>query len=446
MILTENLFKISLITDYFKTNPNRFILESVFAMRSILHIDMNNFYASVECLYRPEIRNFPVAVAGDPLNRHGIILAKNMLAKKLGVTTGEAIWEAKLKAPELVLVPPDYKKYLRFSRMAREIYYEYSDQVEAFGLDENWIDLTGSLQYLRSDPVSIANTIRRRVKEELGVTVSVGVSFNKIFAKLGSDLKKPDATTVIAYENFRDIVWPLPVGDLLYVGRTTAKRLELITVNTIGDLARTDVSILKRKLGKWGEVLWLFANGQDTSPVRRISESEQIKSIGNGTTCPRDLTTEQDVRLVFTVLAESVAARLRDCCMKCRGVQIFLRDSSLFTISRQKKMELPCCTSAPILETAMELLRLHYRWHKPLRSVSLSAIYLVTANKHTQLSLFDDTAERLLVQEQIEKTVDELRYRFGHNAVLRASALLDPKLTGFNPREDHTIHPYSYFR
>jgi DNA polymerase-4 len=415
-------------------------------MRSILHIDMNNFYASVECLYRPEIRNFPVAVAGDPLNRHGIILAKNMLAKKLGVTTGEAIWEAKLKAPDLVLVPPDYKKYLRFSRMAREIYYEYSDQVEAFGLDENWIDLTGSLQYLRSDPVSIANTIRRRVKEELGVTVSVGVSFNKIFAKLGSDLKKPDATTVIAYENFRDIVWPLPVGELLYVGRAMAKRLELIAVNTIGDLARTDVSILKRKLGKWGEILWLFANGQDTSPVRRISESEQIKSIGNGTTCPRDLTTEQDVRLVFTVLAESVAARLRDCCMKCRGVQIFLRDSSLFTISRQKKMELPCCTSAPILETAMELLRLHYRWHKPLRSVSLSAIYLVTANKHTQLSLFDDTAERLLVQEQIEKTVDELRYRFGHNAVLRASALLDPKLTGFNPKEDHTIHPYSYFR
>ena len=216
-------------------------------MRSILHVDMNNFYASVECLYRPEIRNFPVAVAGDPLNRHGIILAKNMLAKKLGVTTGEAIWEAKLKAPGLVLVPPDYKKYLRFSRMAREIYYEYSDQVEAFGLDENWIDLTNSLPYLHNDPVSIADTIRRRVKEELGVTVSVGVSFNKIFAKLGSDLKKPDATTVIPYEHFRDIVWPLPVRDLLYVGRSTARKLELIAVNTIGDLACMDVEILKRR-------------------------------------------------------------------------------------------------------------------------------------------------------------------------------------------------------
>jgi DNA polymerase-4 len=330
--------------------------------------------------------------------------------------------------------------------MAREIYYEYSDQVEAFGLDENWIDLTNSLPYLHNDPVSIANTIRQRVKEELGVTVSVGVSFNKIFAKLGSDLKKPDATTVIPYEHFRDIVWPLPVSDLLYVGRSTARKLELIAVNTIGDLACMDVEILKRRLGKWGEILWLFANGMDTSPVRKISESEQIKSIGNGTTCPRDLQTEQDVRLVFTVLAESVAARLRDCCMKCQGVQIFLRDNSLFTISRQKKMEFPCCTSAPILETAMELFRQHYSWHKPLRSVGLSAIYLVTAYKHMQLSLFDDTAEQLLIQEQIEKTVDMLRYRFGHNAVLRASALLDSKLTGFNPKEDHTIHPYSYFR
>ena len=415
-------------------------------MRSILHVDINNFYASVECLYRPEIRNFPVAVAGDPLNRHGIILAKNMIAKKLGVTTGEAIWEAKLKAPGLVLVPPDYKKYLRFSRMAREIYYEYSDQVEAFGLDENWIDLTHSLQYLHSDPVSIANTIRQRVKEELGVTVSVGVSFNKIFAKLGSDLKKPDATTEIPYEHFQEIVWPLPVSDLLYVGKATAKKLELLAVNTIGNLARMDVAVLKRRLGKWGEILWFFANGMDTSPVRKISESEQIKSIGNGTTCPRDLKTEQDVQLVFTVLAESVAARLRDCCVKCQGVQIYLRDNSLFTISRQKKMEFPCCTSAPILEAAMELFRQHYRWHKPLRSVSLSAIYLVTANQHMQLSLFDDTAEQLLVQEQIEKTIDMLRYRFGHDAIMRASALLDKKLTGFNPKEDHTIHPYSYFR
>ena len=298
-------------------------------MRSILHVDMNNFYASVECLYRPEIRSYSVAVAGDPLNRHGIILAKNMIAKKLGVTTGEAIWEAKLKAPGLVLVPPDYKKYLRFSRLARQIYYEYSDQVEAFGLDENWIDLTNSLQYLHQEPIVIADTIRQRVKEELGVTVSVGVSFNKIFAKLGSDMKKPDATTAIPYERFKEIVWPQPVGDLLYVGRATQRKLEVIAVNTIGDLACMDVEILRCKLGKWGEILWLFANGMDTSSVRKIGEREQIKSIGNGTTCPRDLITDQDVKLVFTVLAESVAARLRDCGLKCQGVQIFLRDNRI---------------------------------------------------------------------------------------------------------------------
>ena len=415
-------------------------------MRSVLHVDMNNFYASVECLYRPEIRNFPVAVAGDPLNRHGIILAKNMLAKKLGVTTGEAIWEAKLKAPGLVLVPPDYKKYLRFSRMAREIYYDYTDQVEAFGLDENWCDITGSLHMLNKDPVAIADAIRKRVKAELGVTVSVGVSFNKIFAKLGSDMKKPDATTFIPYERYQEIVWPRPVNELLYVGKSTHRKLQDIAVNTIGDLARIDTDILTQKLGKWGNVLWLFANGMDTAPVRKIGESEQIKSIGNGTTCPRDLTTDQDVRLVFTVLAESVAARMRDCGVKCQGVQIFLRDNTLFSISRQKKMEYPCCTSVPLIETAMELFRQNWRWQKPLRSLGLSAIYLVTADKHIQLSLFNDTAERLLIQEEIARAVDSIRFRYGHEAILRASSLLDRKLTGFNPKEEHTIHPYSYFR
>lgn len=256
-------------------------------MRSILHVDCNNFYASVECLYRPEIRDFPVAVAGDPEARHGIILAKNMMAKKLGVTTGEAIWEAKLKAPGLVLVPPDYKKYLRFSRMAREIYGEYTEQVESFGLDECWLDITGSLPMLYKDPVTIAHEIRQRVKEELGITVSVGVSFNKIFAKLGSDLKKPDAVTVIPYENFQEIVWPLPVGDLLYVGSATRRKLELVAVNTIGDLARYDRELLRWKLGKWGLILHDFANGLDTAPVRCIGEAEQIKSIGNGITCHR---------------------------------------------------------------------------------------------------------------------------------------------------------------
>lgn len=417
-------------------------------MRKILHVDCNNFYASVECLYHPEIRKYPVAVAGDPENRHGIILAKNMIAKKMGVTTGEAIWEAKQKAPGLVLVPPDYRKYLRFSRMAREIYSEYSDQVEAFGLDENWIDLTDSLQYLHSDPVSIANSIRERVKRELGITVSVGVSFNKIFAKLGSDLKKPDATTVIPYETFRDIVWPLPVSDLLYVGPATTRKLQLVAVNTIGDLARYDRELIRWKLGKYGEILHDFANGLDTAPVRRIGESEQVKSVGNGITCHRDLETDQDVLLVFQVLADSVAARLRELGMKAKVVQIFLRDNALASCTRQKQMEMPVCTSVPLVDAAMDLFHSYWRWQRPLRGLGLSAINLVVGSgKDTfQLSLFDDDVERMLSLEKLEKTVDWIRFRYGHNAVLRASSLLDKKLTGFSPKEDHTIHPYSYFR
>ena len=223
-------------------------------MRTILHIDMNNFYASVECLYRPEIRDFPVAVAGDPLNRHGIILAKNMLAKKLGVKTGEAIWQAKLKAPNLVTVPPDFRKYLKFSRLARQILYDYTDQIEPFGIDENWIDVTGS-KLLCGDGSSIANSIRQRIKEELGITVSIGVSFNKIFAKLGSDMKKPDAVTVIPHDKFKDIIWPLPVSELLYVGKSTQRKLTSRGIMTIGDLANYPVDLLVDMLGKWGEVL-----------------------------------------------------------------------------------------------------------------------------------------------------------------------------------------------
>ena len=283
-------------------------------MRTILHIDMNNFYASVECLYRLEIRDFPVAVAGDPLNRHGIILAKNMLAKKLGVKTGEAIWQAKLKAPNLVTVPPDFRKYLKFSRLARQILYDYTDQIEPFGIDENWIDVTGS-KLLCGDSSAIANSIRQRIKEELGITVSIGVSFNKIFAKLGSDMKKPDAVTVIPHDKFKDIIWPLPVSELLYVGKSTQRKLTSRGIMTIGDLANYPVDLLVDMLGKWGEVL----------------------------------------------------------------------------------------------------------------------------------SLFDDN-DKLIQQENLAHTIDALRSRFGHDIVLKASCLLDTKLTGFNPKEDHTIHPVSYFR
>ena len=413
-------------------------------MRTILHVDMNNFYASVECLYRPEIRHLPVAVAGDPLNRHGIILAKNMIAKKLGVKTGEAIWEAKLKAPNLVTVPPDFRKYLKFSRHARQILYDYTDQIEPFGIDENWIDVTGS-KLLCGDGAAIANSIQLRIKEELGITASIGVSFNKIFAKLGSDMKKPDAVTVIPHDKFKDIVWPLPISELLYVGRSTQRKLNSRGVLTIGDLANYPVEYLVSTLGKWGEILSLFANGKDTAPVRKLNESSAVKSIGNGTTCPRDLLDNQDVKLVFTVLAESVAARLRDYGLKCTGVQIHLRDNKLYSITRQKKIKKPSYLSTDILDAAMELLVNSYDWQNPLRSVGVRAIDLVTENTYMELSLFDDN-DKIIEQENLAHTIDSLRKRFGHNSILRASCLLDSSLTGFNPKEDHTIHPVSYFR
>ena len=413
-------------------------------MRSILHVDMNNFYASVECLYRPEIRHLPVAVAGDPLNRHGIILAKNMIAKRLGVKTGEAIWEAKQKAPKLVTVPPDFAKYLKFSRLARDILYDYTDQIEAFGLDENWADVTGSLSIFGSAH-DIAELIRKRVKDELGITVSIGVSFNKIFAKLGSDYKKPDAITDITPENFRSFVWPLPASDLLYVGKATSRKLTSIGITTIGGIAKCPKDVLCRKLGKWGEVLWLFANGLDTAPVRLLGQEAAVKSVGNGITCPRDLTADEDVQLVFTVLAESVAARLRDYNLKCTGVEIQIRDKYLYYMTRQQKISRPTFLSSDIIAAAMQLFSANYRWFYPVRAVALRGINLVTADTLVELSIFEDE-NRNLAAENLARTIDDLRKRFGHDSILRASSLLDRNLTGFNPKEDHTIHPVSYFR
>jgi DNA polymerase IV len=251
--------------------------------RTILHVDINNYYASIECLYRPEIRDKPVIVGGDVEARHGIVLAKNNIAKKAGIKTGDAIWQAKQKCAGLIVVPPDFRKYLRFSRMARAIYADYTDQIESFGIDEGWCDVTGSIR-LFGDGQHIADTIRQRMKNELGVTVSVGVSFNKIFAKLGSDMKKPDVTTVINEDNFKQLVWPLPVGELLYVGRSTRRKLESRAIFTIGDLAHTDSHNLKLLLGVWGETLWQFANGLDSAPVKRAGVESIVKSIGNSTT------------------------------------------------------------------------------------------------------------------------------------------------------------------
>lgn len=413
-------------------------------MRTILHVDLNNFYASIECLYNPALRNKAVAVAGDPKNRHGIVLAKNMPAKKMGVKTGEAIWQAKEKVPDLICVPPHYDKYLRFSRAARKIYYRYTNQVESFGIDEAWLDVTGSENLFGSGP-DIAEKIRRTMKDELGLTVSIGVSWNKIFSKFGSDYKKQNAVTCITKENFKDIVWPLPVSELLYVGKATAYKLNRRAIFTIGDLAARDPALLKLTLGKWGLILSDFARGLDSSPVRTIDERSAIKSIGNGVTTPRDITNADDAKLVFICLAESVAARLRESGLKCTGVEITLRDNTLYTVNRQMQLPCPTCYSEDIINAAMQLLYRNYDFYtgKHLRSLGVRGINLVTADAGIQLDLFrkDDLDKK----EKLAKTVDQLRYRFGHNAVLRAAMLLDDALR-INPKDDHVIHPYSFFR
>ncbi|MCX7780512.1 MAG: DNA polymerase IV [Negativicutes bacterium] len=410
--------------------------------RTILHVDLNNFYASVECLYRPELRGLPVAVSGDAGARHGIILAKNNLAKGYGVKTGEAIWQARQKCPGLVCVPPDYRKYLRFSRLARAIYADFTDQIEPFGIDEAWLDVTSSIN-LFGDGVRIANAIRRRLREELGITGSVGVADNKIFAKLGSDMNKPDATTLITAENFRDKVWPLPAGELLYIGRSTRQKLANRGIFTIGDLARRDVHMLRLLLGVWGETLWHFANGLDVSPVRHVGEESFIKSVGNSTTTPRDLMNDEDVKMIVFVLAESVAARLRRHGFKCKTVAIYVRNSELSSFERQGKLSAPSFVSTDIAQKAMDLFKEHYRWDKPIRSIGVRGADLVTADSLVQLDLF---AKDKAVEERLERAVDSIRRRFGPYSIQRCALLQDRKLTGFNPKDEHVIHPVSFFR
>ena len=409
--------------------------------RIILHSDLNNFYASVECLYHPEYRGKPLAVLGDPEARHGIVLAKNYEAKSRDVRTGDPKWMAEQKCPGIVFVPPHYELYMKHSRLVRQIYSEYTDQVEPYGLDECWLDVTGSTRLFGSGE-EIADKIRKRVKSELGVSVSVGVSFNKIFAKLGSDLKKPDATTVIECDRFKEVVWPLPVKELLYVGRATHNKLKRRGISTIGDLANAHPESLKFWLGKMGIVLWQFANGLDTSPVSNIGAKSLIKTVGNSTTAPRDLISDEDIRIILTVLCESVSARLREYGFICRTVQLGIRDNELEWIERQGKLEIPNRTAKSIFELSFALYKKHANG-KPVRSLSVRACDQEPVD-FMQLSLLPET-RRLEKQEELESVVDGLRSRFGHFSVQRGIMLTDRKLSDLDPKGEHIIHPMSFF-
>lgn len=413
------------------------------ARRVILHADMNNFYASVECLYNPAIRGFPVAVCGDPDARHGIVLAKNYLAKHQGVITGQAIWQAKQTCPSLVVVRPDYRKYLRFAKLARAMYAQYTDQIEPFGLDEAWLDVTGSVA-MQGNGQSIADELRLRIRDELGITASIGVADNKIFAKLGSDMKKPDATTVITQGNYRDKVWPLPVEELLYVGRATRRKLSCWNIKTIGDLARCDLALLQKNLGKWGHTLWSFANGLDVSPVMQQDESSLIKSIGNSTTTPRDLTCFEDVKVVFSMLCESVASRLREHDFVCRTLQIYVRDKHLACFERQGKLPRPTQLADDLCNSSLHLFAQSYDWQSPIRSLGVRATDLDGLHTPLQLDFLPD-ARKQARSLQLAQSVDDIRRRFGHFSIQRALMLTDRPLTKISPKDDHIIHPVSFF-
>ena len=387
--------------------------------RVILHCDQNCFFASVELLSHPDLRDVPMAVCGDPASRHGIILAKNEPAKRFGIQTAETVWQARRKCPSLVLLPPHHKLYREYSVRVNELYGQYTDLVEPFGIDESWLDITGSMHLFGGDPVAIADELRRRVREELGLSISVGVSFNKIFAKLGSDYKKPDATTLISPENWQEIVWPLPVGAMLFVGRSAQRTLAQYGVETIGQLAACRPEMLEKLLGKLGRQMHEYANGLDRSPVRPQAEREPVKSVGNGTTFPHDLTRWEEVRAGLAALSDSVAMRLRRQGLYCSGVQVTIKDSSFCSISRQKRLESPTRLMKDIQRAAMELTRSAWRAPTPIRMLTVTALHITeSAESFEQLDLLGaGRAVSDARQEKLESAVRAIRDKFGDGSI-----------------------------
>ncbi len=387
--------------------------------RIILHCDLNCFYASVELLSHPDLRDIPTAVCGDPSSRHGIILAKNEPAKQMGVKTAETIWQAKKKCPSLVLLPPHHDLYREYSKKVNAIYEEYTDLVEPFGIDESWLDVTGSLHLFGGDAKALADALRERMKRELGLTLSVGVSFNKVFAKLGSDYKKPDATTVISRENWRKIVWPLPVSDLLYVGSAARKLLKQYGVTNIGQLAACRPEMLESVMGKMGLQLYEYANGLDCDRVRSRYEAEPVKSVGNGTTFSKNLTTRDEVHSGLAMLADSVATRLRHYGLYAGGIQVTIRDPEFRDRSRQIQLTTPTHLIRDLTQTSMDLLDTLWTPPAPIRALTVTAINLAQEGEaFEQVDLFSAGStpkkERL---EKLEAAMDRIRGKYGTDAI-----------------------------
>lgn len=385
----------------------------------ILHCDLNNFYASVECILHPELKGKAVAVCGDPEKRHGIVLAKSEKAKFAGVKTGEPIWQAKQKCPDLTVVPPTYGEYVKYSKIVREIYTRYTSEVESFGLDECWLDVTGCRKLFGSGE-EIAESIRRTVKEETGgLTVSIGVSFTKVFAKLGSDLKKPDAISVISPENYQKVAWELDVGEMLFIGRATREKLRVLNINTIGDLARADDGMIMRIFGKNGLKMLENARGTGDEPVKCYTERHIPESIGNGTTTSEDITNARDAERVIYALSEMIAFRLRGGGFKGESVGISLRDASLAHVSKQGKLPAATDAASTIARSAVKLMNSIYDFSamRPLRSITVCVFKLSGAGDYAQSSLFESEDSR---SAELDRRIDKLRSKFGYNVVKRA--------------------------
>lgn len=390
--------------------------------RVILHCDLNSFYASVECLFNPDLKYVPMAVAGNPKSRHGIILAKNELAKKYNVKTAETIWQAKMKCPDIVLVEPHHEKYYHFSKIVNEIYQKYTDLVEPFGIDESWLDVTGSRR-LFGNGMEIAKKISDEVKNTTGLTLSIGVSFNKIFAKLGSDYKKPDAITEISRENTEKIVYPLPVTDLLFVGKSSLKQLEMLGIRTIGDLAKSNKEILAKLMGKQGEMIWNYANGLDDSPVSAFNEREREKSVGNSITFTRDLCSENEIKSGLTIICDEVSERLRYKGLKCKYVQLGIKNADLKTITRREKTAYPTNTARDLYNYSIRLFEKNCDYHTPVRLLSVTGGNLIDENSYIQEDFFSDIDESKTKFENMEKSIDSIRKRFGRSLIKYGSAI-----------------------
>lgn len=391
--------------------------------RVILHCDCNSFFASVECMLNPSLKDFPVAVCGSEEARHGIVLAKNEIAKKYGIKTAETVWSAKKKCKDLVIVPPHHDEYLRVSREVNKIYSRYTDLIEPFGIDECWLDVTGS-RMLFGDGMNIAEKIKEEIKKEIGITVSIGVSYNKIFAKLGSDYKKPDAITEISRENYKQIVYSLPADNLLFVGKKTADELAKMGIKTIGELASADETFLSYKFGKVGKMLLKYARGEDDSPVASMYDKHDPKNVGNGMTFKKDISDDDEIRMGIAFLSETIGERLRRNGKKCSTIGVTIKDTLLCNISRQRQLSQPTNISNEISDVAFSIVKKEWKTGKPIRALTINVSNIVDEEKATsQGDFFDDDYEKRMKAERLDKVVDGIKKKHGKSVISRADII-----------------------